>query len=156
MKKLVSLLIATSLVSLFSGCASGPDYNTVKNTIPPLAPDSGRIYMYRATAVGVAIQPTISINGKDVGTAKPLGFFYVDETPGDYKIQDTTEVTRTLSLTLDKGQTRYVRFDLSFGFFVGHVSPVLVENSVGEKEIASCKYTGVPLAGASSTGTGGN
>jgi hypothetical protein len=152
MKKLVSLLIAACLVSLFSGCASGPEYATVAKSIPPLSPDNGRIYIYRTTTLGAALKPTININGTDVGTSKAEGFFYVDETPGEYKIQDTTEVTRSVSLTLEKGQTRYVRFGVSMGFFVGHVYPELVENSVGEQEITSCKYTGVPLAGASSTG----
>jgi hypothetical protein len=152
MKKLVSLLIAACLVSLFSGCASGPEYATVANSIPPLAPNAGRIYMYRTTTLGAALKPDININGNVVGTSKAEGFFFVDEPPGNYTIQDSTEVTRTLSLTLEGGQTRYVRFGVSMGFFAGHVYPELVENSVGEQEITSCKYTGVPLAGASSTG----
>jgi hypothetical protein len=54
------------------------------------------------------------------------------------------ESKRELSLTLDKGQSRYVRLDISLVFFAGHVYPVLVENSVGENEITSCSYTGSP------------
>jgi hypothetical protein len=53
-------------------------------------------------------------------------------------------VERKLSFVLDKGQTRYVRFSVSMGFFVGHVYGSLVEPDVGMKEIQDCKYTGTP------------
>jgi len=152
MKKLVSLLIAACLASLFSACASGPEYATAAKSIPPLSPDNARIYIYRTTVLGAVLKPTITINDKEVGSSTAQGFLYVDEPPGEYKISTSTEVTRTLSLTLDKGQTRYVRCGVSMGFFVGHVYPELVENSVGEQEITSCKYTGVSPGGASSTG----
>ena len=49
-----------------------------------------------------------------------------------------------MSFVLDKGQTRYVRFSISMGFFVGHVYGELVEPDVGVKEIEDCKYTGKP------------
>jgi len=52
------------------------------------------------------------------------------------------EVDRKLSLTLDKGQTRFVRLNISMGFFAGHVYPELVDQAIGEKEIQECRYTG--------------
>lgn len=55
----------------------------------------------------------------------------------------STEVDRSLSLTLEAGQTRYVRLGISFGFFVGHVYPELVDTSVGEEEIKELSYTGM-------------
>jgi len=56
----------------------------------------------------------------------------------------STEVERKLSFVLDKGQSRYVRFSTSIGFFVGHVYGELVEPDIGMKEIQDCNYTGVP------------
>jgi hypothetical protein len=47
-----------------------------------------------------------------------------------------------LSFTLDKRQTRPIRFSVSLGFFVGHVYGELVEGSVASEEIKDCKYTG--------------
>ena len=35
-----------------------------------------------------------------------------------------------------------MRFNIAMGFFVGHVNPELVDNAVGEKEIAKCKWIG--------------
>ncbi|MCZ6849603.1 MAG: hypothetical protein O7F75_12250, partial [Alphaproteobacteria bacterium] len=70
------------------------------------------------------------------------GFVYADRPPGNYEIMTSTEVSRKLSFTLKKGQTRYVRLNVSFGFFVGHVYPELVEPQVGRDEIKGTRYTG--------------
>jgi len=63
-----------------------------------------------------------------------------DRKPGAYEITTTTEVERKLSLTLDKGQTRYVKLSLSIGFVVGHVYPELIDNDVARKEMESTRY----------------
>ena len=144
MKVLVNLFVIIGSAILMAGCATGPGYMQVKASFPPLAPDNGRIFFYRTAALGAAIQPTAKLNGSIVGVAKPGGFFFVDRPPGDYQVETTTEVTRRLSMILDKGQTRYVRFDVSMGFFIGHVYPVLVETPTGEKEIAECNYMNHP------------
>ena len=86
------------------------------------------------------MQPEVKLNGEVIGKAAPGGFFYVDRNPGNYQVLTSTEVDRTLSLTLSRGQVRYVRLDISFGFFVGHVFPVLVEDEVGKSEIRECRY----------------
>ena len=127
---------------LFTGCASGPKYAVVKSTFAPLAQTNGRVYFYRTTALGAALNPDVKLNGEVVGTAKAKGFFYADRPAGNYEVDTSTEVTRRLTFQLEQGQTRYVRFDVSMGFFVGHVYPELIENAVGEKEIEDCSYTG--------------
>lgn len=142
MKKSASLLLIVSGASLLMGCASGPKYNEIKASIPALGPDNGRIYFYRTAAMGAAVQPAVKLNGQVIGAAQPKGFFYVDRPPGNYEVETSTEVTRRLSLTLDKGQSRYVRFNISMGFLVGHVYPELVEDKEGERGIGNCSYTG--------------
>ena len=131
-----------AVVAVLSGCATGPKYAQVRNTIPALNPEQGRVFIYRATAFGAAVQPAVKLNDEKVGTAKPKGFFYVDRPAGNYQISTSTEVKRTLSLTLDKAQTRYVRLNMAWGFFVGHCYPELVEPEVGEKEIQKCSHIG--------------
>jgi len=106
------------------------------------ATELGRIYVYRVTALGAAIQPTVYLNDVAVGKSTPKGFFYVDRPAGAYTIRTSTEVKRTLSLTLEPGQTRYVRLGVSIGFFVGHVYPELVDNAEGESQIRELHYTG--------------
>ena len=128
MKRILPLLAIACCATLLPGCASGPKFSEVKSSFPPLAEENGRIYFYRTTKIG---------------TAKPQGFFYADRPAGNYEVETSTEVKRRLSLTLDKSQTRYVRLNISMGFFVGHVYPELVDDQTGEKEICGCKYTGV-------------
>lgn len=133
------LLLFASCVALLSGCATGQKFSEAKSAIPALSADQGRIYFYRVSALGAAVQPAVKLNGEKIGVAKPGAVFYADRAPGSYQIESSTEVKRQLSLTLEKQQTRYVRLNIAMGFFVGHVFPELVENSVGEKEIAKCK-----------------
>jgi len=130
------------LASLLAGCASGPKYSQVRNTFPAVGPEQGRIFVYRATTMGVAVQPDVKLNDQKVGSATPKGFFYVDKPAGNYQISTSTEVKRTLSFTLDKAQTRYVRLNMAWGFFVGHCYPELVEPAVGEKELEKCSFVG--------------
>lgn len=139
MKKSLGLFIITCCAALVTGCASGTKY--ADTSIPPLAADRGRIFFYRTSALGAAVQPDVKLNSETIGSAVPKGFFYTDRVPGNYQIETSTEVKRRLSLTLDQGQTRFVRLNIAMGFFVGHVWPELVENPVGEKEIQKCKST---------------
>jgi hypothetical protein len=142
MKTLFKVFLLFAAMVIFLGCAtSGAKYVELSPTIP-IKPDTGRIFIYRPSVAGAAIQPDVKLNGEVVGSSTPYGFFYVDRAPGVYEIMTSTEVDRKLSLTLDKGQTRFVRINISIGFFVGHVYPELVDQPTGEKEIQDCRYTG--------------
>jgi hypothetical protein len=133
---------AAILMLLLAACASGPQFSQMQDSLPAASADNGRIFVYRSTVLGAAIQPSVKINGEVAGNAVPQGFFYIDRPAGDYEISTATEVTRTLSLRLDPGQTRYVRIGVSMGFFVGHVYPELVDDAAGLTEIKDCHYTG--------------
>ena len=144
-RPLVSLALFAAALLLLGGCATsttGPMYMQFKPSEPKLEPTNGRIYLYRTSMLGAAVQPPVKVNDEVVGSSQPRGFFFVDRKPGEYVISTTTEVERKLSLTLEAGQTRYVRLNISIGFFVGHVYPELVDNAAGEREIKACHYTG--------------
>ncbi len=141
-KMMVRPALAGLLALLLAACANGPQFSQMQSSLPALSADNGRIFVYRSTVLGAAIQPSVKINGDAVGSAVPRGFFYIDRPPGDYEIPTTTEVTRTLSLHLDAGQTRYVRLGISMGFFVGHVYPELVDDTTGASEIQELHYIG--------------
>jgi hypothetical protein len=142
MKKGLHLLTLLVLAAVATGCASGVKYTDMQSSLAKLKPESGRIFFYRTAIVGAAVQPTVYLNDEKVGKAVPQGFFYLDKEPGEYKARASTEVKRTLSFTLEPGQTRYIRLDVNLGLFVGHVSPVLVEEEKAKKELQKCKYTG--------------
>ena len=147
-KQLLNFVMVLAAAALVTGCAGGPGYSEMKGRIPALASDKGRIYFYRTSALGAAVQPAVKLNDQKVGTAKPKGFFFVDRAPGSYKVETSTEVSRQLSLVLETNQTRYVRLNISMGFFVGHVWPELVDVTAGLAEVEKCKYTGDHCDGA--------
>jgi hypothetical protein len=134
---LVSLLLAGC--SLF-GCATGAKFTEVQPKMVAESPGMSRIFFYRTSVLGAALQPEVLLNDHKVGKAVAQGFFYVDRSPGNYIVATSTEVERKLSFTLEQGQTRYVRFSVSMGFFAGHVYGKLVDNSVALEEIKDCKY----------------
>jgi hypothetical protein len=138
---LKGLLLSLAAVAV-TGCASGPSYSKMDSSIPALGTDMGRIYFYRTAVLGMAIQPNVLLNGEKVGTAVPKGFFYVDRAPGEYQVVTETEVKRKLSFVIEKGRTRYVKLNISMGFFVGRVYGELVEEEKALKDLKSCKYVG--------------
>jgi len=142
MKKFFQIVALVFIGGFCSACASGPGFNEVNPSMVSAQPENGRIFFYRPSAAGAAIQPDVMLNDERVGTAQSWGFFYVDRPPGDYKVSTSTEVERTVSFILEKGQTRFIRLSISMGFFVGHVYGELVEESVGLPEIKECNYIG--------------
>ena len=86
--------------ALVAGCASGPKFSDVKGSIPDVAPELGRIYFYRPSAVGAAVQPNIRLNDDVVGEMVPLGFFFVDRYPGNYVVSVSTESDASVSRSI--------------------------------------------------------
>lgn len=140
-----ALFAALLPMLLLAGCASGPKYAEVASTIPTLTSSEGRIYFYRPSAFGAAVQPDIKLNGQKVGTAKPHGFYFVDRAPGDYEVTAATETEKKLTFTLEARQERYVRLKIQVGVFVGRIVPELVDKAEAEAELMGLSFITDPL-----------
>ena len=140
--------LACAIALLASGCASGPKFAEVKSAIPTQKANEGRVYVYRNSSFGAAVQPNVMVNDRPAGESQAMGFFFVDLPPGPVKVATSTETEHQLTFKLDAGQVRYVRTDVHFGLFVGRIQPQLIDNAVGAKEIEECSYTGTPLTAA--------
>jgi hypothetical protein len=142
-------IICTGLITLaivLSGCASGIKHKDMTGSIPALQSNQGRIYFLRSSSMlGAALQPSIKLNGKDVGESKPGGFFFVDSKPGNQEVMCSTEVDKKLTFTLDKGETKYVKTSIGLGLFVGRVIPELVSQEDAQKELSDLSYTGTVI-----------
>jgi hypothetical protein len=137
-----------SVAALVSGCATGPRYAEVGESIAPLAAGEGRIYFFRSNSLwGFAIQPDIRLNDVVVGSSKPGGFFYVDRPAGSYIGAATTETEKTLSFVLAAGETKYIRTSLGSGVLVGRIILDLEDPSKAQTEIESLSFTGVVNTG---------
>lgn len=142
MKIKARFLISIVFLMFLVGCVSGPTYEEYSSTIDPPLPLDGRIYIYRTNVVGASVQPSVILNGENVGKANLKSFFYVDCLAGKYVISTSPKAEQSLSLTLEEGDVKYVRIDVFLGFFGGHTEPVLVEPSIAEQELKSMNYTG--------------
>ena len=141
MRKL--LIIATvCLASALAGCASGPKFQTVESSIGTIPQGKARIYFYRSTTAGAAVQPSVKLDGAVVGSAEPKGVFFVDRDPGDMEVSTATEVERKLTFTMAAGETRYVRLKMHLGLLVGHVIPELVDEKEAKDDIAGLAFAG--------------
>jgi len=138
-------LCGVAALLLLSGCATGPKYTEVISTIPALAPSQGRIYFYRPSALGTAVQPDINLNGQKVGTAKPHGFYFVDRAPGNYEVSAATETEKKLTFTLEPRQERFVRLKIQMGLLVGRIVPELVDKADAEGELKDLSFIAEPL-----------
>lgn len=121
MKRTMFFGILILVACLPFGCATGPKFSMVQPNMVSESPDEGRIFFYRTSALGAAIKPSVMLNGEKVGKAIAKGFFFVDRPAGDYEVVTSTEVKRKVSFVLEKGQTKFIKFNISMGFFVGHV-----------------------------------
>jgi hypothetical protein len=147
-KRTVPLLV---LLLAVAGCASGPRYSEIKDSIPELSSEQGRIYFYRSSVMGAAIRPNILLNGEVVGEMVPRGIFYVDRSPGNYLVSVRTEAENTLKFTLEASQTRYVRSYISIGIVVGRPYVELVNSKDALIEIQGLAYTGVSTLAATAS-----
>lgn len=138
-------LVAVAMLLLGTGCATGPKYGEVVSTLPALDPSQGRIYFYRPSAFGAAVQPDIKLNGVKVGTAKPHGFYFVDRAPGDYEVSAATETEKKLTFTLEAAQERFVRLKIQLGVLVGRIVPELVDRAEADGEIKDLSLIADPL-----------
>lgn len=149
--KHVSRLLLAGMAATFflSGCASGPKRTEMAASIPTIKTGDGRIYFFRSSSMlGAAVQPEIRVNDEIVGSSKPGGFFYVDRPAGQYKATAATETEKSLSLSLDAGETKYVRSSVTFGMLIGHVILELEQPDVAEKALDSLSYTGTSSVAA--------
>lgn len=142
MKHLQKCWALIVILALSTGCATGPKFGDTTQTILPLNPAQGRIFIYRVEPAAAFLRPDVMLNAEKVGDAIALGFFYVDRPPGAYEIVTTTEVKKSLSFMLEPGQTRFVRLNVSVGLLVGHIYPEAVTPLIGEIQLKQCSYTG--------------
>ncbi|HET8746802.1 MAG TPA: DUF2846 domain-containing protein [Ramlibacter sp.] len=138
--------LAAAVVVLASGCATGPKHSEVAARFPAVKSGEGRIYFYRNSTFGAAVQPEIRLNGQVVGKSQPNGFFFVDRAAGNYVASSSTETEKTLSFTLQPGETKYVKSSIGFGLVVGRAVLDLVAPTQGAADISNLSYTGT-LAG---------
>jgi len=136
--------------ALLAGCATGPSYDEVAQSFPPLRDGQGRVFFLRsASAIGSAIQPELRVDEEVVGRSRPGGFFFVDRPAGSYVAAGTTEVETRYHFDLGAGETKYLRSAITMGFLAGHLHLSEDATTNARQEMMTLAYTGdLPLAGS--------
>lgn len=132
-RRTILMLIAALALT---GCATqGVQYKEQEAKLPQLAASSGRIFIYRSSSLGFAVQPTVYLNGAAIGTAVPNAVYFVDRPKGTYEIAASTEVEKKVTFVLETGEVKYVRLTPTFGVLVGRIVPELVAKDEATKEL---------------------
>jgi len=136
------LVVYLTALFLLSGCAvEGSKYSELRPSITPVQPDMGRIYFYRlAEAVGSPFQPSVILNGEEVGKSTPGGFYYVDRRPGSYEVYLSNEKEKIVEFSLEPGQARYIRLSVALAAVTYRVYPELVAKDFAESEMRSLHH----------------
>ncbi len=135
-------LLAVLAACLFGCSASGPRFSEMAGSIPSLGENQGRIYFYRTSIMGMAVQPDVTVNGQFVGKSQPGSFFFIDRPAGTYRASARTEAEGTIDITLRPKQTAYILMSISAGLMVGRPEFERVAESEGRKELPPLAYGG--------------
>lgn len=135
-------LLAALAACLFGCSATGPRYSEMAENLPSLGESTGRIYFYRNTLLGAAVQPEVTVNGQVVGKSQPNSFFFIDRPAGTYRASARTEAEGSIDIVLLARQTAYIEMSIGMGFFVGRPAFERVAESEGRKALPSLAYGG--------------
>jgi hypothetical protein len=141
-----AVLMMVATIGL-AGCATqGVPYKDQEAKLPQLAASDGRVFVYRSSSLGFAVQPTVYLNGAAIGTAVPNAVYFVDRPKGTYEISTSTEVEKKVTFVLDPGEVKYVRLTPTFGLLVGRIVPELVAKDEATKELLDLTFVTPPTA----------
>jgi hypothetical protein len=72
------------VAAFLSGCASGPmGGEALTDNVKPTA---SRVVIYRASAMGLAVQPNYVVDGRVIAGSQPAGFVVCDLPPGHHEV----------------------------------------------------------------------
>lgn len=143
MKLLFRVMTAVLIAVGAAGCATqGTPYKQEEAKLTPPAAGEGRMWLYRDSALGFAIQPNVTLNGTVIGSAVPNAAFYVDRPKGTYEVAASTEVEKKATFTLEAGEIKYIRLTPTFGVLVGRIVPELVSAEEAKKALPELTVIG--------------
>ncbi len=138
-----------AMAALLSGCASGP---TGSDTLTDSVKSSAaRLVIYRASAVGFAVQPNYTVDGRVIAGSQPAGFVVCDLPPGSHEVAIANlplssnlfgHGSEKVRVDLRAGSTAYLSAEPQMGIVTpGQVTLVQVTENQGRADVASLHQT---------------
>lgn len=137
-----------ALVLTLAGCAEQPTQVSEPaaqpaapvDAVASVAPVGGnRIYIYRRSIMGAAVQPKVYVDGAEVGRCSRGNVVSVAVSPGTHTISATTETRKSVSVSVSDGQDVYVKCRISAGIAVGRPKFIVVPVAEGAADVAKMK-----------------
>ncbi|MCK5661989.1 MAG: DUF2846 domain-containing protein [Thiotrichaceae bacterium] len=121
MKNIIQISLIIMVILLLSACAP-VDYSQ-EAVYPEARPDQALVYFYRTPGfIGSTYRFNLSEKKQIVGAMAQDSYFYLFTSPGEhvFSVNDgNPEQAASISMTLQAGQTYYVRVDIEYEVFGG-------------------------------------
>ncbi|CAG0941796.1 DUF2846 domain-containing protein [Geobacter sp.] len=145
-----SIVMVVLLAGLCTGCATtGPMYSTVRNSMPILSQELGRIIFYRPdTLFGAGMRPDILLDGRKVGASRRGTVFYVDVEPGTHHITVPAVMypgESKIDIALRQNETVYVKTSIGGSSFGGRTNVEVVDSAKASAEIDHLVFVAEPV-----------
>jgi len=137
--RILLCLLGLFLMTVIMGCATtGPTYSKMRNDVPALSKEQGRIIFYRPTAFfGFAMTSDILLDGRKVGESRNGTVFYVDVAPGKHKVQTSIVMyggEQSGDFELRQNETIYVKTYIGGSAFAGRTNFEVVSSEQARAE----------------------
>ena len=137
------------VAAFLSGCASGPmGGEALTDSVKPSA---SRVVIYRASAMGLAVQPNYVVDGRVIAGSQPAGFVVCDLPPGHHEVAvDNMPLSSNLfghgsekvSVDLRAGSTAYLSAEPQLGMVTpGQVTLIQVTENQGRGDVLKLHQT---------------
>ena len=137
------------VAACLAGCASGPTGGeTLTDSVRSSA---ARLVIYRASAVGFAVQPNYVVDGRVIAGSQPAGFVVCDLPPGPHEVAVANmplssnlfgHGSEKVSVDLRAGSTAYLSAEPQMGIVTpGQITLIQVTDNQGRTDVASLHQT---------------
>ncbi len=146
LKRLNAPFAFVAVAALVTACAAtGPTLATMKESIPTLGANQGRLFFYREyAAFGSGMQPDVFVCGKKVGESTPGGVFYVDLPAGECEVTIPAIIFKgktTVKVAIGKPEVQYLRTSVGSAGFEGFTTVEIVPEQVASREMQELALT---------------
>jgi Protein of unknown function (DUF2846) len=137
------------VAAFLSGCASGPmGGEALTDNVKPTA---SRVVIYRASAMGLAVQPNYVVDGRVIAGSQPAGFVVCDLPPGHHEVVVNNmplssnlfgHGSEKVSVDLRAGSTAYLSAEPQLGMVTpGQVTLIQVTENQGRGDVLKLHQT---------------
>lgn len=138
----IKILLLSFAITIAGGCATVQYSDT--NIIPEAKENQSLVIFYREKMfAGSGVSYYIKLNDKPIGALKSGTYFYIYLKPGEYTFSASTEVTKTITINTEAGQTYYVKGSVTMGVMAGRPKLIIADKQEAKEIIPTLRMTSI-------------